>query len=126
MGKKAKARVRVGKASGRTKPYSYEFRLQIVRLYLEERCNTTVLREQFGVSSHSVHRWAKACRHRWFPILLPSRDRLPVHQRHLFLQLFAHFVVDPFLEYIVIMTCFATFMLLHRERKIYCKMRIFI
>ena len=62
MGKKAKARGRVGAARCRTRPYPYEFRLQIVRLYLEERYNTTVLREQFGVSSHSVHRWAKAYR----------------------------------------------------------------
>jgi transposase InsO family protein len=34
----------------------------MVRLYLEEGYSATVLREQFGVSSHSVHRWAKAYR----------------------------------------------------------------
>ena len=56
MRKKAKYRGRSGKASRRTRAYPYEFRLQIVRLYLEEGYNTSVLREQFGVSSHSVHR----------------------------------------------------------------------
>ena len=35
---------------------------RIVRQYLEERYNTTVLREQFGVSTHSVHCWAKVYR----------------------------------------------------------------
>jgi transposase len=34
----------------------------MVRLYLEEGYSTTVLREQFGVSSHSVHRWVKVYR----------------------------------------------------------------
>jgi transposase InsO family protein len=34
----------------------------MVRLYLEEGYSTTVLREQFGVSSHSVHRWARVYR----------------------------------------------------------------
>ena len=62
MGEKAKTRVRVDKASRRTRPYHYEFLLQIVRLYMEERYNTTVLCEQFVVSSHSVHRWAMAYR----------------------------------------------------------------
>jgi transposase InsO family protein len=34
----------------------------MVRLYLEEGYSTTVLREQFGVSGHSVQRWVKAYR----------------------------------------------------------------
>jgi transposase InsO family protein len=62
MGKRGKSRGRVGKAKGRTRPYPYEFRIKMVRLYLEEGYSTTVLREQFGVSSHSVHRWTKAYR----------------------------------------------------------------
>ena len=33
-----------------------------MRLYIVEGYNTSVLREQFGVSSYSVHRWAKAYR----------------------------------------------------------------
>jgi hypothetical protein len=50
MGKRGKSRGRVGKAKGRTRPYPYEFRIKMVRLYLEEGYSTTVLREQFGVS----------------------------------------------------------------------------
>ena len=60
MGKRVKGKGRAGK--GRSQPYPYEFRLKLVRLYLEEGYSTTVLREQFGVSSNSVHRWAKAYR----------------------------------------------------------------
>jgi len=62
MGKRGKGRGGVGKGKPRTRPYPYEFRIKMVRLYLEEGYSTTVLREQFGVSSHSVHRWAKAYR----------------------------------------------------------------
>ena len=72
MGKKEKARGRIGKARCRTRPYPYEFRLQIVRLYLEERYNTSVLREQFGVSNHSIHRWAKAYRQQGAEGLVPK------------------------------------------------------
>ena len=60
MGKKDKAKSRVGKAKPRTRPYPYEFRIKMVRLYLEEGYSTSVLREQFGVSCHSVQRWVKA------------------------------------------------------------------
>ncbi len=59
MGKKTKTKTGVGKARCRTRAYPQEFRLQIVRLYLEEGYTTLVLREQFGVSCHSVQRWAK-------------------------------------------------------------------
>lgn len=62
MGKRGKGKDRVGKVKPRTRPYPYEFRIKMVRLYLEERYSTAVLGEQFGVSSHSVHRWAKAYR----------------------------------------------------------------
>jgi transposase len=34
----------------------------MVRLYLEEGYSATVLRDQFGVSGHSVQRWVKAYR----------------------------------------------------------------
>ena len=54
MRKKTKTKKGVGKETRRTRAYPYEFRLQIVRLYLEEGCSTSMLREQFGVSSHSV------------------------------------------------------------------------
>ncbi|MEJ2475784.1 MAG: IS481 family transposase, partial [Desulfobacterales bacterium] len=72
MRKKAKGRGRSGKASRRTRAYPYEFRLQVVRLYLEEGYNTSVLREQFGVSNHSVQRWAKAYRQQGAEGLVPK------------------------------------------------------
>ena len=62
MVKGVKGKRGVGKGKPRTRPYPYEFRLKMVRLYLEEGYSTTVLREEFGVSSHSLHRWAKAYR----------------------------------------------------------------
>ncbi|MGD9193481.1 MAG: IS481 family transposase [Desulfobacterales bacterium] len=62
MRKKIKTKSRAGKVKRRTRPYPYEFRIKMVQLYLEEGYSTTVLREQFGVSSHSVQRWVKAYR----------------------------------------------------------------
>lgn len=62
MRKKSKRKSRVGKAKPRTRPYPYEFRIKMVRLYLEEGYSTPVLRDQFGVSGHSVVRWAKTYR----------------------------------------------------------------
>ena len=62
MGKRGKGKGGVGQGKPRTRPYPYEFRLKMVRLYLEEGYSTSVLREQFGVSNHSVQRWTKAYR----------------------------------------------------------------
>ena len=62
MRKKGKNKSRAGKAKKRTQPYPYEFRIKMVRLYLEEGYSATVLRDQFGVSGHSVMRWVKAYR----------------------------------------------------------------
>jgi transposase InsO family protein len=64
MGKKIKIKGRVGKAKRRSRPYPYEIRIKMVRLYLEEGYSATVLQEQFGVSGHSVMRWVKAYRER--------------------------------------------------------------
>jgi len=64
MKQKVKRKSRAGKLKRRTQPYPYKFREKMVRLYLEEGYSTTVLREQFGVSSHSVIRWVKAYRER--------------------------------------------------------------
>ncbi len=64
MKQKVKRKSRAGKLKRRTQPYPYKFREKMVRLYLEEGYSTTVLREQFGVSSHSVTRWVKAYRER--------------------------------------------------------------
>jgi transposase InsO family protein len=64
MGKKIKRKSRVGKSKRRSRPYPYEFRIKIVRLYLEEEYSSTVLQEQFGVSTHTVMRWVRAYRER--------------------------------------------------------------
>ena len=58
MRQKLKRKVSAGKLKRRTQPYPYEFREKMVRWYLEEGYSTTVLLEQFGVSSHSVIRFA--------------------------------------------------------------------
>jgi transposase-like protein len=42
MRKKSKRKGRVGKAKKRTRPYPYEFRIKMVRLYLEEGYSTPV------------------------------------------------------------------------------------
>jgi len=60
MRKKGKNKGRAGKSKRRTQPYPYEFRIKMVRLYLEEGYSSPVLQEQFGVSGHSVVRWVKA------------------------------------------------------------------
>lgn len=62
MKKKSKRKSSVGKIKPRTRPYPYEFRIKMVRLHLEEGYSTTVLRDQFSVSSHSIIRWVKAYR----------------------------------------------------------------
>ena len=62
MRKKRKSKSRVGNAKRRTRPYPFEFRIKMVRLYLEEGYSAMVLRDQFGVSGHSVQRWVKAYR----------------------------------------------------------------
>jgi transposase-like protein len=82
MIKKAKGRGRFGKVSRRTRAYPYEFRLQIVRLYLEEGYNTSVLREQFGVSNHSVQRWVKAYRQQGAEGLVPKLPSRCTAQAH--------------------------------------------
>ncbi|MFC1895515.1 transposase [Thermodesulfobacteriota bacterium] len=45
---------------GRTLASSAEFRLRMVRLFLEEGYSAILLREQFGVSGHSIRRWVRA------------------------------------------------------------------
>lgn len=62
MKKKGKRKGRAGKVKQRTRPYPFEFRLKMVRLYLEEGYSVSILQEQFGVSGHSIQRWVKAYR----------------------------------------------------------------
>ena len=62
MKKKKKRSSPSAKKPARTLAYPVEFRLRMVRLFLEEGYSTTLLRDQFGVSSHSVQRWVRAYR----------------------------------------------------------------
>jgi len=50
------------KRKGRTLAFPVEFRLRIVKLYLEEGYSPKLLVEQFGISTHSIQRWVKAYR----------------------------------------------------------------
>jgi transposase-like protein len=61
------------KRGARTLAYPVEFRLPMVRLFLEEGYGTGLLREQFGASSHSTQRWVKAYRAHGAEGLEPKR-----------------------------------------------------
>ena len=50
------------KKGSRTWAYPVEFRLRVVRLYLEEGYSVSLLSEEFGISTHSVRRWVAAYR----------------------------------------------------------------
>jgi len=73
MKKKEKSIARGAKRAGRTLAYPVEFRLRMVRLFLEEGYSSTLLGEQFGVSSHSIQRWIRAYRLRGAEGLEPKR-----------------------------------------------------
>jgi transposase-like protein len=62
MIKKKKSSVSRVKKAPRTLAYPVEFRLRVVRLYLEGGYSRILLREQFGVSAHSIQRWVRAYR----------------------------------------------------------------
>ena len=44
------------------KPYPFEFRIKVVRLYLDDGYPAPLVAEQFGISDYSVYRWAKLYR----------------------------------------------------------------
>jgi transposase len=50
------------KRKNRTLAFPVEFRLRIVKLYLEEGYSPKLLVEQLGISTHSIQRWVKAFR----------------------------------------------------------------
>jgi transposase InsO family protein len=50
------------KRKSRTLAFPVEFRLRVVKLYLEEGYSPRLLVEQFGISTHSIQRWVKAFR----------------------------------------------------------------
>jgi transposase InsO family protein len=62
------------KKPARTLAYPAEFRLRMVRLFLEEGYSASLLREQFGVSGHSVRRWVRAYRRHGAEGLEPKRS----------------------------------------------------
>ena len=47
------------KRKNRSSAFPVEFRMRIVKLYLEERYTAKLLVEQFGISTHSIQRWVK-------------------------------------------------------------------
>ena len=62
------------KKGARTLAYPVEFRLRIVKLFLEEGYSAGLLCEQFGISSHSIHRWVRAYRLKGAEGLEPKRS----------------------------------------------------
>ena len=73
MKKRKKRSSSRSKRKARTLAYPVEFRLRLVRLYLEEQYSASLLREEFGVSAHSVQRWVKAYRQWGVEGLEPKR-----------------------------------------------------
>jgi transposase len=62
MANRSKKPATRGKRKGRSLAFPVEFRLRIVKLFLEEGYSVRLLVEQFGISTHSVQRWARAYR----------------------------------------------------------------
>ncbi len=55
MGKRGESNGRVGKGKPRTQPYPYEFRIKMVRLYLEEGYSTKweeYWKQKLGIEGH--------------------------------------------------------------------------
>ena len=77
-----KKQKRSGNKKGRTAPpYPAEFRLRIVRLYLEEGYSAPLLAQEFGLGCQSIRRWLKAYREHGEEGLR-SKRRAPV-KKHL-------------------------------------------
>lgn len=67
---------RKGKSGHTTTPYPFEFRLKVVKLYLEDGYPATLVAQQFGISGHSVYRWSRSYREQGEQGLL-TRERKP-------------------------------------------------
>jgi transposase InsO family protein len=50
------------KPGRRTTPYPFEFRLKVVKLFLEDGYPVALIAQQFGISHHSIRRWSKSFR----------------------------------------------------------------
>jgi len=72
MKRASKSPATVGTRRGRSLAYPVEFRLRIVKLFLEEGYSTRLLVEEFGISTHSVERWVKAYRLKGAEGLVPK------------------------------------------------------
>lgn len=64
MKRKKKRRTTRGKKGSRTWAYPVEFRLRIVKLFLEEEYSASLLSEQFGISRSAIRRWVRLYRQR--------------------------------------------------------------
>ena len=64
MKTKKKKRSTKGKRGSRTWAYPAEFRLRIVKLFLEEEYSASLLSEQFGISRSAIRRWVRLYRQR--------------------------------------------------------------
>ncbi|RPJ14873.1 MAG: helix-turn-helix domain-containing protein, partial [Deltaproteobacteria bacterium] len=62
------------KRKSRPLAFPVEFRLRVAKLYLEEGYSSKLLAEQFGISTHSIHRWVKAYRLHGAAGLEPKRS----------------------------------------------------
>jgi len=62
MANRSKSPANRGKRKVRTLAFPVEFRLRIVKLFLEEGYSARLLVEQFGISTHSVQRWVRVYR----------------------------------------------------------------
>jgi transposase len=61
------------KAKGRyVAPYDFEFKLKVVRLYLEEGYKMSLLAQELGVSCYSIYKWAKIYRQQGEEGLMPK------------------------------------------------------
>ena len=62
MKRKKKRRSAGGKKGSRVWAYPTEFRLKVVRLFLEEGYSASLLAEQFGISRSVIRRWIRLYR----------------------------------------------------------------
>jgi transposase InsO family protein len=60
--KKKKRKAGGDRKRSRTHAYPVEFRLRIVKLFLEEGYSVALISEEFGISHHSIRRWVRAYR----------------------------------------------------------------
>ena len=60
--KKKKRKAGGDRKRPRTRAYPVEFRLRIVKLFLEEGYSVALISEEFGISHHSIRRWVRAYR----------------------------------------------------------------